>query len=584
MENAIRKPSNLEYARQASEYLPFASYSGALRIYREMLNDPHLDEQVLAIVGLYDRFFLITQVLRLQSVINRTWRPEWLYERCREVEANPDGHLDLWAREHFKTSIMTFAGAIQEIAKDSPLYQVFDPPDAYFRGPGQEITIGIFSHNTKIARDFVVRVKRELENNPLLPRFYPTVFWDQPRKQAPVWSRDDGLICKRVSNPNEATLSGWGLVDGLPTSKHFKLMIYDDVVTEKSVTTPDMILKTTEAWELSDFLSSRIDEKTPPRKWYVGTRYNFADTYGVMLEREAATPRIYPATDSGTPDGAPVLLSPKEWEKKKRDSSPRTIACQMLLNPLAGEEQELKPEWIRRWEIRPETLNVAICVDPASSKKKESCNSAFAVIGIDAAWNKYLLDGACHKMDLAARWRMLKYLRNKWIKQPGVQTVMVAYEKYGMQSDIEHYEQMMQIEKAAFPITEVSWPRDRTQGAKDDRIRRLIPDHQNWKFFYPEVEYDRVADQFNFKPRATKLQADAIKRGKPYLVATRIMRKDENGELYNVVERVIKNEYLFFPATTWKDFLDAMSRIYDLDMRPPQVVREQDTLPEPETD
>jgi len=38
---------------------------------------------------------------------------------------------------------------------------------------------------------------------------------------------------------------------------------------------------------------------------------------------------------------------------------------------------------------------------------------------------------------------------------------------------------------------------------------------------------------------------------------------------------------LFFPATTMKDFLDAMSRFYDLNMSPPQViVKEEDVYPE----
>ncbi len=561
-----QKPNNYDYAVQAIDYLQGDSgYQGALRVYQAALNDPHVDDWVLGQIGLHDRYFFLSMILNV-SVMFEQVHPEWLYERCREVEAQPDGMLDLWAREHWKSSIITFAGVIQECAKDSGIYPDLEPEDAFFRGPSQEITVGIFSHNTKIARgSFVNRIRRELQQNKTLPKLYPDVFWSDPRRESPSWSRDDGLILKRTSNPAEPTISGWGLVDAQPTSMHFKLMVYDDVVTEKSVT-PDMIAKTTEAWELSRSLSGKIPGIDGRRTWYIGTRYNYADTYRTILKRKVADPRLHAATDDGTPDGTPIFLSESDWIEKKKENSTYILACQYLQNPIAGKDTEFQLEWLRRYEIRPETLNIAILVDPASSKKKGTSNTAMAVLGIDAARNKYLLDGACHKMSLNERWLMLKGLRGKWVNQKGIQSIKVGYERYGHQTDIEHFKEMMKIEKKSFPIEEVSWPRDHTD-AKDDRIRRLVPDHQNWRFFYP------------YEGQETSQQREAGRKGRGYLVAKPIKRVNELGRVYNLVKYLINNEYLFFPATTAKDLLDAMSRVYDLQFNPPRNVNEQDMIP-----
>ena len=541
---AAQNKSNELYLSHLLSFLPSATYAQACRAYCTVLDDPNADHWVIAELGKHDRFFLLAQILRRGDVYH-----PWIYERCREVEASPDGHIDLWARKHYKSTIITFAGSIQEI--------IHNP----------EITICILSHIRPISKKFLGQLKFEFETNLYLQFLYSDIFYSNPRKNSPSWSLDNGIIVKRKSNPKEATVEAWGLVDSQPTAQHYSLIIYDDTVTKDSVSTPDMILKTTESWELSRHLGSL----SAPRSWYIGTRYSYADTYRTIMERRVVKRRIYPATHDGTRDGKPVLLSEEAWENEKKESSPHTLACQMLQNPIAGEEQELKEEWIRRYEVRQVTLNVAILVDPANSKKKSSSDTAFTVIGMDSASNKYFLDGASHKMNLAERWQMLKSLRKKWISQPGIQVVIVGYERYAMQSDIEHFEEMMRIENNHFPIKEVSWPLERGESTKDDRIRRLIPDHQNWRFFYP------------YEGNETSLMAKFRLQGKEYLLARKIMQISE-GKVYNLVEKLIQNEYLFFPATTKKDILDSMSRVYDVGLLPPQLFQDQDLDPPDDED
>jgi hypothetical protein len=500
---------------------------------------PEVINEIIAELGRGDRYFLLTHLLNRVDAIHT-----WIYDRCREVEAAPDDYIDLWARGHYKSTIITFSGAIQEIIKDP------------------EISIGIFSHTRPIARAFLRQIKIELEYNKKLQAVYPSIFWANPTKDSPLWSEESGIVVKRKSNPKEATVESWGLVDGQPTSKHFKLRIYDDVVTRESVTTGEQIIKTTEAYELSQNLSSR-----PPRQWMPGTRYHFADTYKTMLDRKSAKARTYPATHDGTPDGKPVFLTQEEWDKKKRDMGPYTIACQMLLNPVAGSEQDLRPEWIRTWEVRPLTLNVYILADPADSKEKGTSNTAMAVIGLDANHNKYLLDGLCHKMNLKERWEALKGFHKKWTKEPGIQGVYVGYEKYGMQADIQHFQQMMEIENYNFPIEEVSWTKD-SVNSKDDRIRRLVPDLSSWRFYFP------------YEGEETKKQREFKQNGQDYLCSSPIKKINHEKKVYNLVQWMIANEYMLFPATTQKDFLDVMSRIYDMpDYVIPGVYNESDTLP-----
>jgi hypothetical protein len=224
---------NEELAQCILNDLPYLDFYGTLRFYDAI--EPTLDDKGRALLNANDRFYLLTVTCKRQDA----WHP-WLFERCREVEANPDGRLDLWARYHYKSTICTFAGCLQEI--------IIDP----------EITIAIISGTNKVALPFLIQLQQEMERNDDLRRIHSDVFWEEPRKESPLWSREKGLQVKRRSNAKEATIEAFGLIDGMRTGKHYALLNYDDLVDETMINNPEIINKVTIAWELSDNLGQLI--------------------------------------------------------------------------------------------------------------------------------------------------------------------------------------------------------------------------------------------------------------------------------------------------------------------------------------
>lgn len=814
--------------------LPYMDFYQTMRFYAAI--EGSLDDKGRALLNANDRFYLLTITCKRRDA----WK-SWIFDRCREVERSPDGHLDLWARYHYKSTICTFGGCLQEI--------IIDP----------EITIAIIAGTNKIALPFLIQLQEEMESNEDLKRIHPDVFWDEPRKQAPQWSREKGITVRRRTNPKEATVEAFGLIDGMRTGKHYKLLNYDDLIDETMVDNPEMITKVTQRWELSD----NLGQLSGTRKWHQGTRYctigsmritmedwsqkriedvrigdtvigwelrdgkrwlrkskvvnrgihfqqpvnrytldsgrsvvctedhkwwrgahgsgaeyqplalprsregrknricqprgttprlrellvptersdareaawlagffdgegtikknpnhpsgtvcitqtmhnpglveetrrvlkklgfeyseswhspanqewadrciflinggwreryrflkevdpvrrdkleatlfgqlttearelcsvedagladvhwletetgnyvvegfcssnSFADTYGILIERKALKERRHPATEDGTLKGKPVLLSPERWAEVK-NAQRSTVNAQMLLNPIAGNEATFAVERLKHYDIIPAIMNVYIMVDPSKGKTKRSDRTALAVIGIDQAENKYLLDGYCHRMKLSRRYELLTQLKEKWEDHPGVQVLQIGYEQYGMQTDLEVIEEYQQRDENFYNIKEINTPRE-GKHSKKDRIERLEPDINGGRFFLPAVVYhpeyggglanqalwdvwtkadfDRMqdagaADNKNigdivYRPMVnlTKSQRAMEATGQGYRIVRAIKRRNEDGDIYDLT-RALMEELRFHPFAPHDDLSDAVSRIYDMEAKAP---------------
>jgi len=449
-----------------------------------------------------DLFFLLWYGLGRKDIA----RP-WLMDRCFEVQQNPNGYLDLWAREHYKSTIITYGKTIQDILSSHG-----DNPLPFWKGI--EPTFGLFSCTRPLAKGFMRQIKRELESNDLLKDLFPDILYKEPAKEAIKWSEDDGLIVKRKSNPKEATIEAWGLIDGQPTGKHYFARIYDDVVTIDNCRSPQMIEKTTEAWELSINLGADGGLSR-----YIGTRYHFNDTYKTIMERKAAIPRVYTATVDGSVNGDPVLLSREALDEKRRFMGSYTFASQMLLNPNADDTQGFKEQDLRYYDFSSShNLNVYIVVDPANEKKKSSDYTVMCVIGLGPDHNYYLLDLIRDRLNLRERGDNLFRLHKKW------NPLGIGYEQYGMMADIAYIEEKMSRENYHFSLNKLGG-----NLSKIDRISRLIPIFEQGRFLIPaQMHYT-----------------------------------DYEGKTRDLINIFINQEYKAFPVSEHDDMLDAMARILD---------------------
>lgn len=469
---------------------------------------------LLRLLARTDLYFLLRYLLN-----RRDLEHPWLFARCRMVEASPDGHLDLWARGHYKSTIITYGKTIQDILAshgEEPL----------FHWRGLQPTFVIFSHTRPIAKAFLRQIKFEFERNDTLKQLFPDILWERPDTQAARWSEDAGVVVKRRSNPKEASLEAHGLIDGQPISRHYDVLVYDDVVVQDSVTTPEQIAKTTQGFELSLNL-----ESTNPRRRVIGTRYHHGDTYAEMIRRGTVEPRIYPATDDGTLSGTPVFLPQDLYLRRVRDMGPYVASAQLMQDPTADRAQGFRRDWLRHFDDPSGYLgmNRALLVDPASEKKKGSDYTAAAVVALGPDRNYYALEWVRDRLNLAERAALVMRLHRKWRPQA------VGYEKYGMQADIEYLRQVQERENYRFFVTELPKPGDAPM-AKNDRIRRLVPIFAEGRFYLPTMLHYTGYD----------------------------------GRTRDLVEEFINEELLTFPVGGHDDVLDALARIFDMDLAWPK--------------
>lgn len=422
---------------------------------------------------LKDLWFVVFAVFEIQAANH-----PFVVKACRDVQFGPkDYTLDLWGREHFKSTIITKAETIQEILANP------------------EERIAIFSHTRSNAKGFLRPIKNLFEENLLLKTCFPDILYEKPESEAPKWSEDEGIVVKRKGSYTESSVEAWGLIEGMPTSRHYTRRKYDDIMTQDYVNSPDQMMELIDKFDHSQNLGT--DGGTHR---VIGTPYHYNDVYAVLRKKKnpqgklVYNIRLKPSTADGKINGKPVLISQARLDNLKQDL--KVFNSQHLLDPSPVGVRALDSSYLKSIPLQklPNDLYKFMVIDPAGDDKDGTGDSwAIVVYGVSpflddlGASDIYVLDGLVSPLrEEAAPYDIARiYKRNGLILQLGVEKVGISTAEIHVKNALLKEGIYISIEEGTLHILR--------PGGLDNtkRIERMVP----WSLYNGKIHIcDSVSD------------------------------------------------------------------------------------------
>lgn len=335
---------------------------------------------------------------------------------------------------------------------------------------------------------------------------------------------------------------------GSVTGEGGDFLILDDPINPAGVES-NAALESANGWIDQTFLTRENDPKTS-RALLVMQRLNEDDPAGHLMEKGGWEQLILPAYFEKR---TIITVNKKKWicdadsflqesrmgedelDKKMMELGMQGFVGQYLQRPSPEGGGEFQSRYIQYYnnfsrKFTSKGMNVYILYDPANTKKnKERIDpdyTAMVVVGLAPDNNYYILDLVRDRFNPTERVNVLFGLHQKWSKLCG-KPPTVAIEQYGMMTDKFYIDKEMEERNYRFRTVEV-------KGAvrKEDRIRKLIPLFENDRVYLPrQIMYDSV-----------------------------------DGNTYELVDKLIREELTVFPVGRHDDMIDAFARILDKDL------------------
>lgn len=470
----------------------------------EVVSARHRSEELrqkMAEMGRSNLYYLAKIILGYNKLVPSVHGP-----MCRfwDLTRRENRRMMLMPRLHYKTTLWSIAGTIQDIVRNP------------------NVRVLMVSDTASNAQNFMREVQLHFELNEVFRWVYSEIIPDTSRV---VWN-SERMEVNRTIISSTPTVSAIGAFGGIE-SRHFDVIRADDLVTERYIHSEvemDKLIKWVGGLEplLSNIHDGRID--------FIGSRKKKGDMYEHVMNSYLGDKRpeeIGPFTyrygglvvfSRGAEDeqGNPIFpqVISKEFLQRLRRTDPERYFAQMANSPRGSGLNFFEPEWLRYWQWGPdgkihcihrgETLLVAspwemerfVLYDPAVAEKKSSSMQAIVVMAKGSGPFRIVLETRIGHFDPSTAMDYLYEIAGRW--NPS----FFSIERRGFQGWVK-YALDERAETRGLPyLPIVEWPPQGSPSArwaKVEHIRALQPMVRSGYLWIHE-EQKELRDELEFYP------------------------------------------------------------------------------------
>jgi len=278
------------------------------------------------------------------------------------------------------------------------------------------LRILIASKSQMNAEGFLKEIKGHFEGNEKLVELFGEYY--DPQKVG-KWDTREIEVAPRTQNHKEASVTCVG-VSGTIVSKHYDIIMSDDLVDEENARTKGQREKTLKwYYQTLDPTLEPPDPAVPHRGEHhrLGTRYHFDDLWGHLKANELAKhTQVIRALDDDDRSPWPEKYPP-EWFKEKRKKSGLIIFNAQYQNDTEAMKGEVFQyddcQMIEDRDV-PKDLKIFQGCDLAIKTGEANDQFAHVTIGIDDQWRIFVLEFFAGHLRFTAQTEKIQQLYRKY--------------------------------------------------------------------------------------------------------------------------------------------------------------------------